>query len=288
MESRRVSDTFGLFFTPDQWSAARRFSQFIGRPFNDREVEKGTRSTLSHLNKFDTLAALANRLVPRLSEDQVELERDGHSAAARGREFAALMETLVCELYASLDGVRRAVFGAYRTVQAVQNSSTEKLFKRAAEWEYGETFPEEVRAVLASAYSEWFPSLKKLRTELTHGDIGSCHLDANSGAVRYVHGGLGTGSRAMVVEDIVDRVNGFAAGVLRVAEAVFAHLYSNLESDERQIMCGIYKGRIYERLVKPEARLTFNSGQCFSKSWFDLAPGFECPLRSRCGAYHAD
>jgi hypothetical protein len=283
-----LPETFGLFFTPDTWPAVHRFSQFIGRPFDDREVAKGTKAAASHLDKFETLAGLANRLAPNLVEDEIELDRDGHTQAVRAREFAALVETLVCELYASLDGVRRTLYGAYRKVEGVQNESTKKLFERAARSKYGNTFPEEIRLALASAHVLWFSSLRQLRTELTHGDIGSCHLDRQMNRVSYFHSELGTGTRVMVVEDVVGKVNEFARNVSDLVEVVFSHLYLRLELVERRLICGIYKGRAYERLVKPESVLTFDSGRCSSKTWFEREAGLECPLQDQCGAYHRD
>ena len=279
------SETFALFFAPDHWTAVRRFSQFIGPPFHDPEVVKGTKTAASHLDKFEVLAAMANRLTPTLVEDQLELDRDGHTPAIRAREFAALNETLVCELYGSLDGVRRALFGAYRAVEGVQNESTEKLFKRAAAGKYGRLFPEDVRLDLAAAHATWFPTLKKLRTELTHGDIGSCHLDRKTNRVRYMHMGLGTEARAMVIDDIVGQVNDLAKHVSHLVEGVFKHLYARLEPAERRLVCGMYNGRVYERLVNPELALTFDSGRCFSKAWFEKEPSLACPLKEQCGAF---
>lgn len=280
-----ISEQFQMFFAPHAWSAVRRFSHFVGPPFEDKEVAKGARVAVNHLDKFEVLAGLTNRQAPTLLDDRIELDRNGFSPALRSREFAALVETLVSELYSSLDGVRRALFGAYRNVEGVQNKSTERLFKRAAEREYGDSFPEWIRERLAAAYLSWFPSLRRLRTEFSHGDVGSCHLDRQSGRVAYVHQGLGTRSRAMAIEDVVGVVNALARDVVLLIDAVFDDLYNRLEPVERRCMCGIYKGRIYERVVMPERGLTVGSGRCFSRSWFDAETGYECPLRTTCGAY---
>lgn len=50
-------------------------------------------------------------------------------------------------------------------------------------------------------------------------------------------------------------------------------------------MCGVYKGRMYERMVAPEAAISFSSGRCWSRAWFETEEAYECPLREQCGAY---
>ena len=203
----------------------------------------------------------------------------------RGREFAALTETLICELYAALDGTRRAIFGAYRREQGVQNESTKKLFSRATGNTYGAGFPEVVRLALCDGDATWFPSLRRLRSEVTHGEVGSCHLDMDTGTVNYMHTALGKDTRALVIKDVIGSVNEFSTNVRGLVDTVFGHLYSRLEPREFRVMCGIYNGRLYERIVRPEGTLTFHSGRCASKAWFQTEPRLECPLRVRCGAY---
>jgi hypothetical protein len=66
-----MSEQFQLFFAPQAWSAVRRFSHFVGQPFEDRGVAKGARVTLSHLDKFEVLAGLANR------QAKVNFQTDG-------------------------------------------------------------------------------------------------------------------------------------------------------------------------------------------------------------------
>ncbi len=184
-----------------------------------------------------------------MAEDAVELEKFGHGSGARSREFAAIVETLFCELYAALDGVRRTLYGAYRNVRGVQKESTERLFRRAKEKKYGPEFPEDIRATLASAYDAWFPRLRSIRSEVTHGEIGGCHLDAKSQKVRYMHQGLGTPTRAMVIDDVVGEVNSHFQSVSKLVESVYRPLCSKLEPVEKPFVCGIYRARIYQRVV---------------------------------------
>jgi hypothetical protein len=151
--------------------------------------------------------------------------------------------------------------------------------------EYGLGFPEELRLPLAAAYTTWFPRLRKIRTEVTHGDIGYCGPNPTTKAVYYMHIGLGSRNQAFVIEDVITEVNQISQSVRELVEAVFGYLYSRLEPVERRIGCGVYQGHFYERLVAPVQNLSFNSGHCYSKKWFDNKPGMECPIREQCGAY---
>jgi hypothetical protein len=54
---------------------------------------------------------------------------------------------------------------------------------------------------------------------------------------------------------------------------------------EREAMCGVYKGRMYQRMVAPSVDVSSQSGRCLSVNWFSKEPGYECPLRDSCGAY---
>jgi hypothetical protein len=285
----QFADRFLLFFAPEHWSSVQKFRHFMGPPYTvNRELATGTQAAEGHHMKFLVLAALANRLQETLAEDRAQLDQEGYTPASRSREFAALTETLICELYACLDGIRSVFFSVYKGARGVQKKSTEQLFTRAHTNAYGPEVPQEVQHGLATAYTTWFPQLRRLRSELTHGDVGSCHLDPQSGVITYMHPNLGTASQALVIPDIVGQVNSFAQSVFELMETIFGYLYAQLHSVERRLSCGFYKGRVYERYVTPGPELSFASGRCFSKVWFEQEAGCACPMRHRCGAYHSD
>lgn len=284
---RRVCTDFLLMFAPKHWSSVTKFRQIMGPPFNvNKELAKGVNTAENHLAKFSVLAGLANRLRHQLAEDEAELNERGYSTASRSKEYAALVEALFCELYASLDGVRRSLFGAYRKVRGVQNKSTKTLFVRASESKYGPEFPSDICAALTSAFDSWFPRLRRIRTEVTHGDVGSCHVDNETRKAVYIHGGLGSNTRAFVIEDVETELNSLAASVSNLIENVFASLCAKLEPVKKRVMCGIYKGRCYERIVATKPNLSFDDGCCTSRRWFETEAGYECPMRENCGAYH--
>ena len=286
MTEPRLSTEFILVFAPECWSSLTKFQKFVGLPFkNTGDLSRGAAAADNHLAKYTVLAGLANRLKDRLAEDAAELDETGYSSASRSKEFAALVESLFCELYAALDGTRHVLHAAFKNVRGVQDKSTEKMLKRASAKEYGPEFPVEIRDALAAAYESWFPSLRKIRTEVTHGDIGSCHVDRESHKVKYIHGGLGSATRAFVLDDVIAELNQHWQSVSALLETIFAALFRSLVPVTRTQVCGFYKGRFYQRQVAATADLNRHSGLCTSRDWFEKESGYECPLRQNCGAY---
>lgn len=277
---------FSLFFAPEQWLKVRLFRQFLGPPFPEHpELVKGSAAVENHLSKFQHLARLASRMRPTLSEDETELIESGYTQAHRSHEYAAVIETLFCELYACLDGVRRSIYGTYKKVRGVQNDSTEKLFARAFRNEYGPEFPEDIRVLMARAYETWFPELRRIRTEVTHGEVGYCHVDRDSGTVTYVHPALRQGDRALVIEKVADKLNVLSQQVVGLTEHLFGFWCDQLYPVERRVVCGIWNGRFYQRDVAPERDVTSASGRCYSVWWFRSSPEHACPLAASCPAF---
>lgn len=282
------SSTFRLSFVPGRWTSLQKFRTFIGPPFPTSGAPIEALMAISaHLGKYEALAGLANRLVAELPADQAELEREGVTPAIRSREFVAVSESLVCELYAALDGLKLFLFVAYRKVSGIQKQSTETLFKRAAEAKYGSGFPAEIQGLLAAAYGSWFPQLRGLRTTITHGQPGFVTLDRDTGKVRYIHTGLMEGPRPFVIDDMVGLLNDLFLKVRELLDGVFGFLLTQLSVFERDVMCGFYKARGYQRTVTVGAEITHDSGRCLSRKWFETMPGYECPLRASCRAYEA-
>jgi hypothetical protein len=192
---------------------------------------------------------------------------------------------MLCELYSVLDGVRQIVFSAYRNVRGDQNESTDKLFRRAADERYGPGMPRDINESLANAYKSWFPRLREIRTENTHGEIGKCHLDPRTGKIDYIHPGLVSEGRALIIPDIIQYTDSVLQNVRELTEWLCAYLYSSLEPQESQILCGLYEGRAYERAVAPGAHLSLADGRCMSVNWFANCPDLLCPMADRCGAF---
>jgi len=281
-----TNQMFLLEFAPEHWDALTKLSRFLGPPFsNIRTASYGLRACRGHLDKFDTIASVANRLVPGIKEDWAELQEHGYSPSTRSKESAALYELTVCELYSALDGLRTALYGIYRNMQGVQNSSNEKLFKRAAENKYGVGFPTEINIALSAAYNDWFPRLKALRTELQHGQIGSCHHDKETAKIVYMNSGIIVDGRAFIIEDLPEFLNHKRQHIDQLVETICQYLFTQLEPVESRQICGIYKARWYGRDVSPSQSLSFANGVCHSHEWFDNEAGCRCPLADNCVPY---
>jgi hypothetical protein len=212
--------------------------------------------------------------------DIAELQENGYTPASRSAEFAAVFETLVCELYSVLDGIRDALFWLLQGTRGLQKASTEQLFLRAKNNAYGEEFPEVIREALANAYDDWFPQIRGLRTAFTHGALGTCHFNEQTQVVSYISS---TGGRH--IEDVVQKTSDFANAVYALHTVVFEYLYSRLEQVEEIRICGIYKSRAYARYVAAEPDLDWDSGRCQSREWFDKDSDYRCPLSASCAAY---
>jgi len=279
--------TFHLMFNPGRWDWSVKFSHFVGVAGHfDREAIKGANTYIDHHQKFVVLGGLANRIIPDLKRDREQFAERGSSDQRYHREFCAVLEVLIAELYSSLDGIRRLIYSVYRNVQGVQNESTQKLFSRASKKAYGSGFPAELNDALAHAYETWFPGLYRIRRELTHGQTGHCHLDEKTEKITYFHQGLGSPQKSFVIEDILAELETWRQGVHTLKEKIFQHFYLKLEQKPMFQMCGIFKGRCYQRFVVPSPDLSFGDGYCGSREWFDKEPDYLCPLRNQCGAYN--
>ena len=100
-----------------------------------------------------------------------------------------------------------------------------------------------------------------------------------------MHRGLGNRSKALVVEDIVEKVNSWALLVFGLMGEIGQYMYRQLHPEEKLQFCGIYKGRFYTRKVMPEAEISRQSGVCDALRWFEDESGYRCPLAESCKAY---
>jgi hypothetical protein len=283
-----LSNHFLLLFSPDGWSPPRRFGQFLGPPFPTTGLlPKATSAAENRRQKLHILIALASDLRSGLTVDNAEVESQGFSPATGSKKYAAMAETIILELYSILDALRTTIFAAYRNVEGVQNQSTERFFRRAHERGYGPGFPASIRESLSSAYDSWFQELRDIRVEVSHGDVGSCHLDATDNKIRYTHHSIGHDRQRIAIDDLETMLNRNWKYVLAIVDEVFEHLCSRLEPVELRVPCGLFKGRLYERTVSYDENLHFGSGTCFSKHWFEAEPDHLCPLRQQCGAYQS-
>jgi hypothetical protein len=269
-------------FAPEFWGEAEQFSRFyIGtyelRPADQRAVG----GVVSHLHKAMSSALLARRLGPGLEQDNKELLEQGFTQARNGTELAAVFESIVKELYSSVDctvKVLRAIYGRQSTSF---KESTRKFFQGFER--IGGQFPQQIKEVVAGV--DWFVELRTLRDELTHLSTGQAHLNTGTGRVEYLHFGIKNRGGSYIIEDIDLWVREKIEGVNSFVGSIFLYLNSTLVDVPIQQVCGFVEGSILLRMVSPTKPLTFDSGNCVSYEWFERSDRPTCPFVDRCGAY---
>ena len=272
-------------FAPEEWDAVRRFGAFYRVTYRFNKVATDALLGIEgRTEKLRVLRGLAERLAPQLVEDQAELDQHGYTPATRSKALAAVLETMVCELYSILDCTKTVLHAVYPTAQAMTKKSTDKLFSNAAEGKIGGSVPGAIVAALASAHADWFGQLRRLRVQLIHFNVGSCSRQSD-GSITYVHSGLGSGGQALVIENMMNRIAEFHRQVSEFLDTVFGNLNKALSDERAKQVCGIFGGLIYERNVSVNEAIDFHGGVCFSHEWFDRPDRQRCPLADCCGAY---
>ncbi len=100
-------DGFLLSFVPDQWDSVIKFGQFKYQPLEgNRLFARGISATSSHLEKFRVLVEVANDLSQGFEIVRKELDENGYSPAKHSKQFSAIAECCINELYSALDGIR--------------------------------------------------------------------------------------------------------------------------------------------------------------------------------------
>lgn len=274
-------------YVPHMWDYVDRFARWYGAPFADSHaLSNGLKTITGHRDKFKTLAERAASLVPELIEEHQLLDQKGYSSSNKAREFTGITETLICELYSCLDGLRNTIHAIYKNVRGVQRKSTEKMFTNAAKEKYGDGFPPEIYGWLKAAYEDWFPELRRLRVELTHGRVGTCSMKDDS-YISYIHYGLGStlDSNVLIIENIIDWINSYANHVNILLNTICKFWFDQLEPREVIEMCGVHQGRAIIRAIEITEPVSYDSGLCLFRHAFEEEPEWSCPLRASCAAY---
>jgi len=278
-----MSDWIVITFAPDRWGTLERFQHFCAGTYTfARDTQQALSGAANHFRKALILLQVAREHAAKLSEDRAQLETHGYTPAQRGKELSALIESILLDLYSSIDCTRKIVTCIYRNHRGVKQS-TRKFFQAVAEGKVADTVPVEIRDAFASAH--WYTDFQRMRDALTHSDIGSCALDEKSGKVFYMHAGLGTNNKALVIEDIFAHIEELVTHVNQFMGKVFHYLNGTLNDDEVWQMCGIFGGRVYSRWVRPSEAKDFNSGRCDAFKWFEKDENPKCPFMRECEAY---
>jgi hypothetical protein len=279
------NNTFFMYFNPEGWGHVTKFRLFFHTTYKFNNLTRHALNGIEgHLRKYEVILSIAREYTPKIQEHSEELERQGYTAAPNAKKLAALIETLYSELYASLDGMRQVLYAVYHNAQGLPSKKTSRLFSNASEGKIGDRVPKVIVDILATAYDDWFRRLRHIRTYVTHVDIGNCWI-GDGGKITYTNPAAGSRTKAYVVEDVFKDLGELADHVNRLIDTVFEELVSTLEDDEVKLMCGIYKGRIYERFISIQSLDNWNSGSCYSFRWFEGDKNPTCPLIEHCGAY---
>jgi hypothetical protein len=221
-------------------------------------------------------------MIGAMQADRLEFEEKGFSQNVASSEVAAVAESAIMSLYASIDTARKIItyiFSRYRGLP----DSTRRTFKAAIDGTIDERVPEQIRAAFKNG--DWYPRFRRLRDALTHTGTGSCHLDLTTSQVAYYHSALSDGNKVLNSPDVFAELENLFGQVNQFLGQVFSSLNQTLKDEEVWQMCGIFVGRIYSRYVRLSEAVDFNSGRCDAHSWFDSPDNPRCPFADTCGAY---
>lgn len=271
-------------YCPEIWSDVERFLHFHSSTYalDDRE-RAYLRGAGGHLMKYQHLMRLAIRHIPSLDEDRVEFEKCGSSNMLRAKELAAIVETMYCELYSAIDCTRRVLPSLFPKAQGLPKKKTSTLFTNAIENKIDSKVPLEIRNQIKDAGEAWFPTLRDLRTRLVHSNVGTC-IQNEDGTISYENGHFFNNDR-IVIKDVMRDVTEYRKNVGGFIASIFNRLMTTLKDQERETLCGIFDGLMYQRSLSPKESRDFNGGRCISHEWFDKEENPTCPYTDRCGAY---
>ncbi|MGP8201905.1 MAG: hypothetical protein ACLQU4_20635 [Limisphaerales bacterium] len=273
-----------ITFAPQTWGEVDRFSHFYSTTYRfDHRIQAALRGIAGHFHKSNLLFDLANSIRPDLKKDREELRIKGTTSNKNGARLAAIVETIYCELYSTVDCTRETVAEIYKTFQGVTSKSTRRFFQNAADGTLDPKLPLIVREAFHGA--QWFPELRKIRDAVTHSNVGSCHLDESTDMVRYMNTAVMVGPGCLVIEDVFQHIQRLLQGINIFTGNVFHELNKTLKDEEVLQVCGFFNGRVYTRFVRPSRAVNFNSGRCDALKWFDKDNNPRCPFAPECGAY---
>ena len=274
-----------LTFSAPSWGEADYFSHFYAATYAfDSETRKRLSGAKGHFNKAVIITRLLGKLAPGMQHDVDELNERGFTEAANSNEFSAVAESVFAELYSSIDCARKVVTTVFRGCRRMPDS-TRKLFQAIAQGVIGEDMPEPVRAAFRNA--TWYPRLRMIRDELTHADVGTCRLSSDgTGKIVYTHFSMRVGGQPLQVSDLMGEIAQLTDDVNRFMGELFRALNELLRPTHADVLCGFFNGgRAYMRRIANERPITFDSGSCLSREWFDSDSTARCPFAANCGAY---
>jgi hypothetical protein len=253
-------------FAPEFWGQVDFFSKLCSETYKFSEREQRALSgVIQHFEKAAMFQSLAVKLRPNLNIDQAELDERGYTPATNSRELAIVIEAAITELYSSVDCTAKVLRAIYGSSSRGFKKSTRSLFKDFDKIEGA--LPNTIKDVFRDV--AWYEELLFLRDELTHLGTGSCFLDQATMNVRYMHVGIKSNGRPLIVDNVFSWLSDLVNSVNAFQGHIFHILRGTLKNTPVVIFCGMVEGRMLTRHVDPTKEVTFASGECFSYRWFE-------------------
>jgi hypothetical protein len=218
---------------------------------------------------------------PALAIDRAEINEHGFTLAENSRQLATVIEAAIMEIYSAVDCTAKVLRAIYGPSTRGFKESTRFLFLSFDSIK-GD-FPDALKDILRNA--AWYEGLRFLRDELTHLGTGSCHPANATEAVSYMHLGIKTDGKPLIVDDVFQWLSTLIEVVNDFLGRIFLFLRNSLKSTPVMQICGMVEGRMLMRYLDTTQEVTFASGQCHSWQWFEQPDAPTCPFVTNCGAY---
>lgn len=269
-------------FAPELWGAVDYFDKFYQQTYEFSAIEqRAVTGVKGHFQKAVCLLTLASKLRPGVELDHIELEHQGFTPATNSKELGTVLEATILELYSTIDCTAKVIRAVHGKTTPKFKASTRSLFQDIGRLEG--TLPSAIKHAISSA--TWYWRLLYLRDELTHLTPGNCHLDREKNTVWYINQGVQEGGKPLIIHDVFLWLEEVANQVNRFVGAVFSVLNLSFENTPVFAICGMVQGRVLHRYIRPEGKLTFDSGECGAWVWFEKPELPTCPFVGVCGAY---
>lgn len=246
-------------FAPEFLGQVELFSNFCSETykFNARQ-QRALAGVRQHFDKAGIFQSLAEKLRPTLAVDRAQISEHGFTPAENSRQLATVIEAAIMEVYSAVDCTAKVLRAIYGPSTRGFRDSTRFLF-HSFDSITGD-FPDAIKDILRNA--GWYEDLRFLRDELTHLGTGSCYLADDTEAVSYMHFGIKTEGKPLIVDDVFKWLLTLIAVVNDFLGRIFLFLRSSLKSTPVMQICGVVEGRMLMRYLDPTQEVTFASGQC--------------------------
>ena len=239
------------FFAPEYWCELERFSNLCKEThaFSGRE-QRALAGVGQHFEKAAMFRRIAEQIRPNLRIDRDQLNAQDFTPAEHSRMLSAVVEASILELYSCVASTAKVLRAIYGKRSRGFKDSTRGLFANVDA--ITGDFPDALKATIRGA--NWFKRLLFLRDELTHFNVGSCHLPhlpEGTESVSYHHHDIKEGGKPLIIDDVFAWLDGQSQAINLFVGQVFNFLRGTLSNKPVHQMCGMVEGRMLMRVVDP-------------------------------------